>query len=94
MSLLIFKIKVYPTNKALIRFEKKKRELQCLFSSLFPTDSVFANFTIVGKETALILVESAFQPWIILMLSFFFSFESNFLNTIDVIFPVWKEILA
>ena len=52
--------------------------------------SVFADFTKVGKEPILILVETAFQPW---MLSIF-SIECNFLNVIDVIFPVWKEILA
>ena len=92
MPLLIFKIKVYPTNNALILFEKENYSV-CFFSSfhgqcLCRLDQSWQRAHI---NTGGICISALNH-----INAFIFSFESNFLNVIDVIFPVyfWKEILA
>ena len=92
MSLLILKIKVYPTNKALILFEKKIITVfvflsfshgQCLCR--LHQSWQRAHINIGGICISALNHINAF---------IFFSFECNFLNVTDVIFPVWKESLA
>ena len=88
MSLLMLKIKVYPTNKALILFEK--RELQWLF---FSPGQCICRLHQSWQRTH-INIDGICISALNHINAFIFSFEVNFLNVIDVIFPVWKEILA
>ena len=88
MSLLIFKI------KSLLFFEKRG-ELKCSFFSLFSMDSTVVDFTKVGKKKAThINVRRICISMLIIFNIYILSFESNFLNVIDLNFPVCKEILV